>query len=255
MFNFFKRRKNIKKNENIIEKDPYKRWNPNGKTEKDIEIYNPLLAKEIFPNTSAYKVYENKGKNLQKTLDELIKININLYFHMYYDIVLELSSSKKHSNDLSSYMENFVKDDNEEEFMSPTYKVQLMDYAQSTGDLYYNTINIKMMNDLIGDSFEYLLSYIKKYIKDNASSLFIARGAINTFGRSCIYDEDIENKMIELMIDMTNYCKNDMPYQDGDTEFVKKESVIKMCMKKMNIFEFYEDLKNIMYDFENRYFG
>lgn len=255
MFNFFRRNKKIEEISNDKKTDPYRRWNPDNKIEKDVEIYTPAMAKDIFPNTYAYKLYNKSNKDLSKTRDFLIAKNIDLYFTMYYDLALDFSNNKHSDLSLEEYLEEYSRRKNEDVGANNevVYKTQLVSYSQYTGDFYYNLLDARLVNDLMGNDNEQFKKYIVDYIEKNGNKLFLNKST-NIYGDTIKYDKDIENKIIDLFMDIFEYSKKDVPFQNGDKEFIKKKNIIKKCMENMDVSEYYDDLEYALYEAEKEYF-
>lgn len=231
--NFFKNEKNISNEQ--IKKDAFAMYNPKGIKEESIEIYNKSMAEDLFETTYAYKIYEKKNKNLEKTRGYIMEECVDYASDLYFVYSKDLEKMKKNK----SIKAKLPKENGEDFRKKSLYKTQLLAICDTSSRLYYAINDLKLVNDLMGNSHDDLKNYAKDFVEKNGENLLDEN--IKNHGLKC--DEKSKEITKNLIISYLDEFKNDLPHKDGSKENIKIEKEVKLTMKTLGISKYFKDLK------------
>lgn len=231
--NFFKNEKNISNEQ--IKKDAFIMYNPKGIKEESIEIYNKSMAKDLFETTYAYKIYEKKNKNLEKTRDYIMEECVDYANNLYFVYSQDLEKMKKNK----SIKAKLPKENGENFRKKSLYKTQLLAICDTSSRLYYAINDLKLVNDLMGNSYDDLKTYAKDFVEKNGENLLDEN--MKNYGLK--YDEKSKETIEKLIISYLDEFKDDLPHKDGSKENIKIEKEVKLTMKTLGVSKYFKDLK------------
>lgn len=219
-----------------IKKDAFIMYNPKKEDAKSIETYKPSMADELFEDTYAYKIYEKNKENLGKTRDILMEECIDYTNNLYFIFSSDLEKIKKNKGSLRA---NLTNENGEESIEKSLYETQLLAICDTSSKLYYAINDLKVVNDLMGNSSDDLKIYAKDFIEKNGESLLDDQ--MKNFGFS--YNDKAKETIENLIISYLDEFKKDLPHIDGSKENIKIEKEVKLTMKTLGISNYFKDLK------------
>lgn len=219
-----------------IKKDAFIMYNPKKENAKSIETYKPSMADELFEDTYAYKIYEKNKENLGKTRDILMEECVDYANNLYFIFSSDLEKIKKNKGSLRA---NLTNENGEESIEKSLYETQLLAICDTSSKLYYAINDLKVVNDLMGNSYDDLKIYAKDFIEKNGESLLDDQ--MKNFGFS--YNDKAKETIENLIISYLDEFKKDLPHKDGSKENIKIEKEVKLTMKILGISNYFKDLK------------
>lgn len=222
-----------------IKKDAFIMYNPKKENAKSIETYKPSMADELFEDTYAYKIYEKNKENLGKTRDILMEECIDYANNLYFIFSSDLEKIKKNKGSLRA---NLTKENGEESIEKSLYETQLLAICDTSSKLYYAINDLKVVNDLMGNSSDDLKIYTKDFVEKNGESLLDDQ--MKNFGFA--YNDKAKETIENLIISYLNEFKKDLPHKDGDKTNIKIEKEVKLSMEKLEILEYFDDLEKAL---------
>lgn len=219
-----------------IKKDAFIMYNPKKENAKSIETYKPSMADELFEDTYAYKIYEKNKENLGKTRDILMEECIDYANNLYFIFSSDLEKIKKNKGSLRA---NLTNENGEESIEKSLYETQLLAICDTSSKLYYAINDLKLVNDLMGNSYDDLKIYAKDFIEKNGESLLDEQ--MKNFGFA--YNDKAKETIENLIISYLDEFKKDLPHKDGSKENIKIEKEVKLTMKTLGISNYFKDLK------------
>lgn len=91
----------------------------------------------------------------------------------------------------------------------------------------------------MGNSFDDLKIYAKDFVEKNGENLLDNR--MKDYGFK--YDEKSKEIIENLIISYLNEFEKDLPHENGSKENIKIEREVKLTMEKLEISDYFEDLK------------
>lgn len=231
--NFLKNEKSFSDEE--IKKDAFVMYNPKGKKEESVETYKKSMAEDLFETTYAYKIYEKKNENLEKTRNYIMEECVSYAYDLYFIYSQDLEKMKKNE----SIKANLPKENGEDFRKKSLYKTQLLAICDTSSRLYYAINDLKLVNDLMGNSYDDLKIYAKDFVEKNGENLLDEN--MKNYGLK--YDEKSKETIEKLIISYLNEFKDDLPHKDGSKENIKIEKEVKLTMKTLGISNYFKDLK------------
>ena len=222
-----------------IKKDAFIMYNPKKENAKSIETYKPSMADELFEDTYAYKIYEKNKENLGKTRDILMEECVDYANNLYFIFSSDLEKIKKNKGSLRT---NLAKGNGEESIEKSLYETQLLAICDTSSKLYYAINDLKLVNDLMGNSFDDLKIYAKDFVEKNGESLLDEQ--MKNFGFS--YNDKAKETIENLIISYLDEFKKDLPHKDGDKTNIKIEREVRLSMEKLEILEYFDDLEKAL---------
>ncbi|MDD7767021.1 MULTISPECIES: hypothetical protein [Anaerococcus] len=219
-----------------IKKDAFIMYNPKKENAKSIETYKPSMADELFENTYAYKIYEKNKENLSKTRDILMEECVDYANNLYFIFSSDLEKIKKNKGSLRA---NLTNENGEESIEKSLYETQLLAICDTSSKLYYAINDLKVVNDLMGNSYDDLKIYAKDFIEKNGESLLDDQ--MKNFGFT--YNDKAKETIENLIISYLDEFKKDLPHKDGDKTNIKIEKEVKLSMEKLEILKYFDDLE------------
>ena len=219
-----------------IKKDAFIMYNPKKENAKSIETYKPSMADELFEDTYAYKIYEKNKENLSKTRDILMKECVDYANNLYFIFSSDLEKIKKNKGSLRA---NLTNENGEESIEKSLYETQLLAICDTSSKLYYAINDLKLVNDLMGNSSDDLKIYAKDFIEKNGENLLDDQ--MKNFGFS--YNDKAKETIENLIISYLDEFKKDLPHKDGDKTNIKIEKEVKLSMEKLEILKYFDDLE------------
>lgn len=114
-----------------------------------------------------------------------------------------------------------------------------MAICDTSSRLYYAINDLKLVNDLMGNSYDDLKIYAKDFVEKNGDNLLDEN--IKNYGLK--YDEKSKETIEKLIISYLDEFKDDLPHKDGSKENIKIEKEVKLTMKTLGISNYFKDLK------------
>lgn len=222
-----------------IKKDAFIMYNPKKENVKSIETYKPSMADELFEDTYAYKIYEKNKENLGKTRDILMEECVDYANNLYFIFSSDLEKIKKNKGSLRT---NLPKGNGEESIEKSLYETQLLAICDTSSKLYYAINDLKVVNDLMGNSYDDLKIYAKDFIEKNGESLLDDQ--MKNFGFA--YNDKAKETIENLIISYLDEFKKDLPHKDGDKTNIKIEKEVKLSMEKLEILKYFDDLEKAL---------
>ena len=222
-----------------IKKDAFIMYNLKKENAKSIETYKPSMADELFEDTYAYKIYEKNKENLGKTRDILMEECVDYANNLYFIFSSDLEKIKKNKGSLRT---NLAKGNGEESIEKSLYETQLLAICDTSSKLYYAINDLKLVNDLMGNSFDDLKIYAKDFVEKNGESLLDEQ--MKNFGFS--YNDKAKETIENLIISYLDEFKKDLPHKDGDKTNIKIEREVRLSMEKLEILEYFDDLEKAL---------
>lgn len=219
-----------------IKKDAFIMYNPKKEDAKSIETYKPSMADELFEDTYAYKIYEKNKENLGKTRDILMEECIDYANNLYFIFSSDLEKIKKNKGSLRA---NLTNENGEESIEKSLYETQLLAICDTSSKLYYAINDLKLVNDLMGNSYDDLKIYAKDFVEKNGESLLDDQ--MKNFGFA--YNDKAKETIENLIISYLDEFKKDLPHKDGDKTNIKIEKEVKLSMEKLEILKYFDDLE------------
>lgn len=219
-----------------IKKDAFIMYNPKKENAKSIETYKPSMADELFEDTYAYKIYEKNNENLSKTRDILMEECIDYANNLYFIFSSDLEKIKKNKGSLRA---NLTNENGEESIEKSLYETQLLAICDTSSKLYYAINDLKVVNDLMGNSYDDLKIYAKDFIEKNGESLLDDQ--MKNFGFA--YNDKAKETIENLIISYLDEFKKDLPHKDGDKTNIKIEKEVKLSMEELEILKYFDDLE------------
>lgn len=219
-----------------IKKDAFIMYNPKKDNAKSIETYKPSMADELFEDTYAYKIYEKNKENLGKTRDILMEECIDYANNLYFIFSSDLEKIKKNKGSLRA---NLTNENGEESIEKSLYETQLLAICDTSSKLYYAINDLKLVNDLMGNSSDDLKIYTKDFVEKNGESLIDDQ--MKNFGFA--YNDKAKETIENLIISYLDEFKKDLPHKDGDKTNIKIEKEVKLSMEKLEILKYFDDLE------------
>ena len=204
-------------------------YNPKEKKEESVETYKKSMAKDLFETTYAYKIYEKKNENLEKTRNYIMEECIDYAYDLYFIYSQDLEKMKKNE----SIKANLPKEDGKDFRKKSLYKTQLLAICDTSSRLYY------AINDLMGNSYDDLKIYAKDFVEKNGENLLDEN--MKKYGLKC--DKKAKETTINLIVSYIDEFKDDLPHKDGSKENIKIEKEVKLTMKTLGISNYFKDLK------------
>lgn len=165
-------------------------------------------------------------------MEECIDYANNLYFIFSSD----LEKIKKNKGSLRA---NLTNENGEESIEKSLYETQLLAICDTSSKLYYAINDLKVVNDLMGNSFDDLKIYAKDFIEKNGENLLDDQ--MKNFGFT--YNDKAKETIENLIISYLDEFKKDLPHKDGSKENIKIEKEVKLTMKILGISNYFKDLK------------
>ena len=231
--NFLKSEKSFSDEE--IKKDAFVMYNPKGKKEESVETYKKSMAKDLFETTYAYKIYEKKNENLEKTRNYIMEECVDYANNLYFIYSQDLEKMKKNE----SIKANLPKENGKDFRKKSLYKTQLLAICDTSSRLYYAINDLKLVNDLMGNSYDDLKIYAKDFVEKNGENLLDEN--MKNYGLK--YDDKSKETIEKLIISYLDEFKDDLPHKDGSKENIKIEKEVKLTMKTLGISNYFKDLK------------
>lgn len=222
-----------------IKKDAFIMYNPKKENAESIETYKPSMADELFEDTYAYKIYEKNKENLGKTRDILMEECVDYANNLYFIFSSDLEKIKKNKGSLRT---NLAKGNGEESIEKSLYETQLLAICDTSSKLYYAINDLKLVNDLMGNSSDDLKIYAKDFVEKNGESLLDEQ--MKNFGFS--YNDKAKETIENLIISYLDEFKKDLPHKDGDKTNIKIEKEVRLSMEKLEILEYFDDLEKAL---------
>lgn len=219
-----------------IKKDAFIMYNPKKENSKSIETYKPSMADEFFEDTYAYKIYEKNKENLGKTRDILMEECVDYANNLYFIFSSDLEKIKKNKGSLRA---NLTNENGEESIEKSLYETQLLAICDTSSKLYYAINDLKVVNDLMGNSSDDLKIYTKDFVEKNGESLLDDQ--MKNFGFA--YNDKAKETIENLIISYLDEFKKDLPHKDGDKTNIKIEKEVKLSMEKLEILKYFDDLE------------
>lgn len=231
--NFLKIEKDFNYEE--IKKDAFVMYNPKEENEKSVEVYKKSMAEDLFETTYAYKIYEKKNENLEKTRDYIMEECVNYTNNLYFVYSQDLEKMKKNE----SIKAKLPKENGKDFRKKSLYKTQLLAICDTSSRLYYAINDLKLVNDLMGNSYDDLKIYAKDFVEKNGENLLDEN--MKNYGLK--YDQNSKETIEKLLISYLDEFKNDLPHKDGSKENIKIEKEVKLTMKTLGISKYFKDLE------------
>lgn len=222
-----------------IKKDAFIMYNPKKENAKSIETYKPSMADELFEDTYAYKIYEKNKENLSKTRDILMEECVDYANNLYFIFSSDLEKIKKNKGSLRA---NLTNENGEESIEKSLYETQLLAICDTSSKLYYAINDLKLVNDLMGNSSDDLKIYAKDFVEKNGESLLDEQ--MKNFGFA--YNDKAKESIENLIISYLDEFKKDLPHKDGDKTNIKIEKEVKLSMEKLEILKYFDDLEKAL---------
>ena len=235
--NIIKNGKNFSDEE--IKKDAFIMYNPQEKKDYIIEKYRPSMASDIFKKTYAHKIYKKNNENLEKTRTYLMEECVEYANNLYFIFSKDLEKMKKNEKSIKA---NLPKKNSEGYKEKSVYKTQLLAICDSSSSLYYAINDLKLVNDLMVNSFDDLKLYAKDFVEKNGENLLDEQ--MKDYGFK--YDEKSKEIIENLIISYLNEFEKDLPHENGSKENIKIEREVKLTMEKLEISDHFEDLKKAL---------
>lgn len=168
-------------------------------------------------------------------MKECVDYANNLYFIFSSD----LEKIKKNKGSLRA---NLNKENGEESIEKSLYETQLLAICDTSSKLYYAINDLKVVNDLMGNSYDDLKIYAKDFIEKNGENLLDDQ--MKNFGFS--YNDKAKETIENLIISYLDEFKKDLPHKDGDKTNIKIEKEVKLSMEKLEILKYFDDLEKAL---------
>lgn len=127
----------------------------------------------------------------------------------------------------------------EESIEKSLYETQLLAICDTSSKLYYAINDLKVVNDLMGNSYDDLKIYAKDFIEKNGESLLDDQ--MKNFGFA--YNDKAKETIENLIISYLDEFKKDLPHKDGDKTNIKIEKEVKLSMEELEILKYFDDLE------------